>query len=473
MTISYRLRDIYWRILMTVHPNVDKASFIRWKQRDVHEKREHMKLRMKQLEINDQMNQELLKRVDRLIEHGASGEPIFKDIPGSVKIAEGDSKEEKPSLAEDGGPEYNDMIEDLLVQIQQEIGDGSDSESKGIEKLKEHKGMIIKAIEVEKKEYQDLLEERSKHITLDDIHTGFDSTIINKPSKDQSKETVTEIETIHSGTLPVASSSASSAPANSRDDDVDVDVKASSDALEYSKIPIGDYREAYKFLSSHPRLVSEKEKDGLMMHAFEQQLDGKTSDMRRTVHNALLIQYSTQLGADGLRRFFSKLLDDNSGRAANVFMEDVKFTSNHIIERCKVLDAEREAAAQEVEQIQLHAVDPNTEITVTVPEPGSPGRLIYDGFPDHLRKAIETRKLDEINKVLADASIAQAEDWVKLLDESGVLSVEEKIYDTKSWEEERKRLQAEADAVAQPANVDDDSDSTSTVEAAAPKETAT
>ena len=39
-----------------VHPNVDKASFIRWKQRDIHEKREMRKVRRSQLEAELRTN---------------------------------------------------------------------------------------------------------------------------------------------------------------------------------------------------------------------------------------------------------------------------------------------------------------------------------------------------------------------------------------------------------------------------------
>lgn len=62
---------------MEVHPNVDKKSFIKWKQRDIHEKRETRKQELAayrtELGINDTL-EPLLKDVsDR---RGGEGKPV-------------------------------------------------------------------------------------------------------------------------------------------------------------------------------------------------------------------------------------------------------------------------------------------------------------------------------------------------------------------------------------------------------------
>lgn len=57
-----------------VHPNVDKKSFIRWKQRDIHEKRDIRKSENQQLKAESENNKKLagmIKTVGR-IEKGRS-----------------------------------------------------------------------------------------------------------------------------------------------------------------------------------------------------------------------------------------------------------------------------------------------------------------------------------------------------------------------------------------------------------------
>ena len=47
---------------------------------------------------------------------------------------------------------------------------------------------------------------------------------------------------------------------------------------------------------------------------------------------------------------------------------------------------------------------------------------IFQQFPDKLRKALKTEKLDEVNKVLGKMKVAEAENVVELLQEGGMLS---------------------------------------------------
>lgn len=52
-----------------VHPNVDKKSFIRWKQRDIHEKRDIRKLEMQHLKSESQSNILLQARLKQVSTH--------------------------------------------------------------------------------------------------------------------------------------------------------------------------------------------------------------------------------------------------------------------------------------------------------------------------------------------------------------------------------------------------------------------
>lgn len=442
-----------------VHPNVDKQSFIRWKQRDIHEKREHLKARMQQLELNSEVNHDLKDWVEFVIELSESGKIKLNGSFDAIGHAlNGKFVKKGPSKApqDSDQPQYIDMMVSLFGKINEEVEEMNVEQSQREEallgRLKFHLGKLEEAIEVENKEYEELVEERSHHILSEDIHTGFDSTFVNKESavsgsSSKKTEKETAVEVLNPGaasrqTQQQQQPQLQTHPSDQEDDPDDV--KASADAIEFSKIKAGDYETAYRFLSTHPQLASEKEKDGLMMEAFQLQLSGKTDEMKRTVHNALLLQYCAALGPDGIRLFFSRARQSNHP-ATEALRKDVDFTSNHIISRCEVIKSEQtnEAEQEGVEQIQLHAVDPNTEILVSVPDEHSPGYEVYNQFSPEMKQAIATKKLEEINKVLEHLSVEEAEDLVQKFDQCGVLSVEQKIYDAKEWQQHKKELSTE------------------------------
>ncbi|PRT54347.1 Hsp90 co-chaperone Cdc37 [Wickerhamiella sorbophila] len=425
-----------------VHPNVDKKSFIRWKQRDIHEKRERNRLRTQQLELNVETNEDLIKRVRKLIAAAESGVNVGADVEASVKLAsEGETKERPDRATSAQQPKYNDMVESLLIQITQEAKDREGL----IAQLKHHEKMISDSIEAENKELEELQEERAKHIVSEDLHDGWNSTIVYKSDKKDeepakpspSKETTTEIEVLN------PSSSSKPAPRTPKKNEDGLE-ELLPNTKEFGKVTRGDLSAAYRFMGMHPEILSEGQKDALMMSAFDAQLAGDSDRAETIVFNALLIQYVVLLGGNA-QAFFSKVVQPNHP-ARTAFDEDVNRTFEHIKHRCEILSQENAAdEGEEQEQIQLHAVDPNTEIVVAVPEEGSEGRAIYDALSEPVRKAIESRKLDEINKVLAELEVAEAEDLVGKLGEAGVLLVEEKIYDAAEWQEKQHELEEELD----------------------------
>lgn len=411
-----------------------------------------MKFRMKQLEVNREMNQDLLSMVDALLK-ASQNESISTDIRASVLLATSGTDKTQPALVgeDETAPKYADMIESLLFQIKAEIDPSKgDEETQTIDKLKEHRGRIVDALEVEKKEYEKLAEERSRHILSEDIHTGFDSTMINKnastsDSASSSSKSTSQQETIE--VLNPASSSTTSKPEKQDSEDVNPDIEASADAVKFSKIAIGDYHGAEAFLRSHPQIISEKDKDGLMMQAFDEQLAGDSTSMERTVHNALMLQYAATIGRAATEKLFERL-SNPLHPASQAFLKDVQQTVEHIKKRCKIIEEERSDTLEQggAEQIQLHAVDPDTEISIRVPEKGDEGYEIYENFSPELKKAIDSRSLDEINKYLGDLSIEDAENLIGQFDQCGVLMIEEKIYDAEQWQAKKQELEQAASA---------------------------
>ena len=135
-------------------------------------------------------------------------------------------------------------------------------------------------------------------------------------------------------------------------------------------------------------------------------------------------------------------------QAATLFRNDVNETYNKIKARAAELAKDSSASNDPagVEQIQLHAVDPNTKITINIPSsnPAEPveveARKIFESFSKELQDALASESLDEVNKVLGKMSVPEAEDVVEKLGESGMLSLEEGIVDA-TTEEGRKKLE--------------------------------
>lgn len=142
--------------------------------------------------------------------------------------------------------------------------------------------------------------------------------------------------------------------------------------------------------------------------------------------------------------------------AQKVFIDDVDNTYARIRTRTAELAKERAANPKgtetEVEQIQLHAVEPGTEIHINVPQPNSTeeiekkARVIFERFPPGLQRALESGRLDRVNEVLGKMSVSEAEEVVEQLGEGGMLSLEEGVIDstTEEGKERLKELEREA-----------------------------
>jgi cell division cycle protein 37 len=224
----------------------------------------------------------------------------------------------------------------------------------------------------------------------------------------------------------------------------DDDVAASPLGKKFAQIKYGDYRTSHQFISENPSLLTEKETDGLLVEGFNAQLDGRDEYARQCVHQALLLQYCRQLGRDGVNLFFKRIT--TPGHQANkLFTDDVGSTYARIRSRSQEILAERAAnpgSSEGVEQIQLHAVDPGTQINIVIPPPTAQAqndeeraaRATFESFPPGLQRALESKSLDEVNKVLGKMSVDEAEDVVAKLSEGGMLSVEEGVIDATTEE---------------------------------------
>lgn len=463
---------------------MDKRSFIRAKQAQIHQEREHRRQQITILKYERQINDALIQRITSLL---AALKARAADVenktrsPAEIAFAavmefaaglkpEDDHPPPRPEGvhgSEEKMPSYSKMMATLLDQVNQAMEEKKVTEEERydamIAEIEDH---LSKVTDLQKdlfKKLAELEKEEGSKITSESIHTGFDSSHVNKSAaaEDGKKGNDTQVELLNpsfNAAPPAEAASSSTAAVAAADDDEEVE--ASPAAKQFAKIKIGDYGASMNFLAKHSEILTEKETDGLLILAFDAQLDNKDDYARQCVHQALLLQYCRALGRDGVALFFKRIMTKGH-QAQDVFYKDVQDTYHRIKSRAaeinKQRDADAEGGAGGVEQIQLHAVEPGTVINIRVPpadcaEPeDQEARRIYEGFKPEMKAALETGSLDEVNKVLGTMRIDEAEELVGLFGEAGVLSLEQEIIDatTEEGKAQWKQLEEQGKATTE------------------------
>lgn len=368
-------------------------------------------------------------------------------------------------------PSYPQMMASLIDEVKKEVDEKKHAPEAGrldqfIAGLQSHKDRIEDMQRQLLEKLAELEKEEKKHITSDDLHEGFNYSSVqhSKPSTSTSTSTSAgkkkeeSVELLNPGrpepSRTTTGDSGAEADVEEGGEIDDDSTEASPIAKKFAKIPSSDYRELLAFIMQHPSLLGEKETDGLLVEAFNSEMEGKHKHARTCVHQGLLLQYCRQLGGkDGVQLFFKRIT--TPGHQANkLFHDDVDSTYGRI--KSRVAEILRQRAenpeGEGVEQIQLHAVDPNTTINIQVP-PKTPtatdpqereiegqARAIFDSFPPGLQRALESGSLDEVNKVLAKMSVEEAEEIVEKLGNGGMLSLEQGVIDA-TTEEGKKAME--------------------------------
>ncbi|CAN8096622.1 unnamed protein product [Discula destructiva] len=442
------------------HPNVDKRSLIRAKQAQIHHERAQRKLQITTLKYERIINDALIARISSLLaalkSHAADvdaktrtpGEIAFTAVMESAAGLKPEDDQPPPRPegvhgAEEKLPTYSKMMATLLDQVSKAMEEKGVTEDARYEamvaEIEEH---LTKVTDLQQELHEmlaDLEKEEGKKITSDDLKTGFSSSHVNKSdpaSASSAGAKKQEPELLNPNyTAPQAGESSKAGAA----DDDDEHVEASPAAKSFSKIKIGDFGTSKELLSKHPEILTEKETDGLLILAFDAQLENKDVYAKQCVHQALLLQYCRALGRDGIALFFKRITTQGH-QAQDLFYKDVQETYQRIKTRAAEINKERAASggSQEgggVEQIQLHAVEPGTVIAIQIPPADSAdpevqaAREVFESFAPDMKKALESGSLDAVNKVLGDMPIEAAEDLVSKFSEAGVLSLQEEIID--------------------------------------------
>lgn len=493
-----------------VHPNVDTKSFIRAKQRQIHEQRAQRKTEIETLKYERIINDGLLERINALLDalkkhqdEAATKNPEGIVFQALIESAGDPAKDEPPKPPEgvythqkEPQPRYSKMMGALIDQVKKEVEDKASPD-----RYQDYVLGVTGHLTKVQKLQQDLLarlaqleQEATAKITSEDIHDGFNSSFVNKSTtvdkeKDKAKAPVKKkTETVQllnkpsglSSTSRQTSSAADEVVSSGAEADIEDDalldkhedpdgedsesesesnLKLTPEGQQFAKIRFGDYRACLQFISQHPGIVNERTQDALMIEAFNAQMKSQETYARTCVHQSLLIQYCRQLGQNGVGVFF-KRITTKGHQAQQVFNKDLSETYARIKTRAAELQKEEGNDPAGVEQIQLHAVEPGTEIHINVPEADSEdpveqqARQIFDQFPPGLQRALQSGSLDQVNLVLGKMSVEEAEEVVELLGQGGMLSLQEGVIDAtneegqkrlKEIEEEEKRKKEELD----------------------------
>ena len=420
-----------------MHPNVDKRSFIRAKQNQIHSERLQRKNQIEGLKYDRIINDGLIERISALLaalkaraSEAASrnpGEVAFQAVMESV----GKAGDDKPPPPPEGvyaepreQPTYSRMMVTLLDQVNKALDEKKPDDRYGamVEEIQGHKDKVVG---LQKELLAKLKEEEKaekKKITSADIHTGFDSSHVAKSKPTDKKGDSAQLELLN----PSFSTAGESSKSTGGDDD-DEEVEASPAAKQFAQIKPNDYNASLQFLSQNSQILAERETDGILVMAFDAALEKKDDYSRQCVHQALLLQYCRSLGKDGIAMFFKRIMSREGHKAQEVFYKDVQDTYMRIRNRSREIIAERAKEGDGVEQIQLHAVEPGTVIQIRIPPADSEeeevkrAREIFDGFKPEMKKALESGELDEVNTVLGKMKVDEAEELVGLFGEVSIL----------------------------------------------------
>lgn len=459
-----------------VHPNVDKRSFIRAKQTQIHQQRIDRKHRITTLGYERIINDGLLLRIDALLkaldrhrvdiegrnDADSVDEVVFDAL---MEITEdgslGPDMPPAPPKGVHAGqeqPSYSKMMGALVDQVKSEVNkskkEGKERYAAFIDEVGSHHAKVQELQVNLNKEVLRLEKEEGGKITSEGIRDGFNSSHIPKaapvPAAAAAAAKSTKTELLNKPTIGAGSEA--DIEDGVVEGETDEEMNASPTAKRFGKIAYGDYKASLQFIGQHPEILAEKETDGLLVEAFNAQTAAKSKKdedyARQCVHQALLLQYCRQLGKDGVGLFFQRVQTPNH-QARKLFLDDVNSTYARI--RSRTAELNKEAAENdngEKELIQLHAVDPNTTINIQTPPPldkcetedETESRKIFEAFPPGLQRALQSGSLEQVNKILAKMSVEEAEIVVEQLGNGGMLSLEQGVIDA-TTDEGRKTVE--------------------------------
>lgn len=421
-----------------VHPNVDKRSFIRAKQSQIHSERQQRKLQIEAFKYEGVVNKALLQRVAALLTALESRladihtqNPAEVAFQAVIETTAHNPEEDNPPPRPEGVfsteeplPTYTKMMMGILDEVRKKLDKKQIPQDKRyeaiIEEISAHHQAIGKSQEGLKQKLADLEKNDAVKITSESYRTGFDSSHVNKAKAGESSKQRVKPELLNPGYQAQSTDSNSSAKHLADGlDEGNERICASPAAKEFAQIPPSDYRASRAFLSSHPEIIRESETDGLLLEAFNIAFDQNDSRLTwQYVHQALVLRYCCLLGRDGVSLLFKRITSPDH-QARGIFEKDLADSFKQIMTTVAEQRAAKEDGA--VEQIQIQPVETGALIQIHIPAEESEdeavraARAVFESFPSEMRAALASGSLVEVNKVLGTMDIPEAENMVGLL----------------------------------------------------------
>jgi cell division cycle protein 37 len=451
-----------------VHPNVDKQSFIRWKQQDIHQKRAQRNQDIATLEVQVPMYEELNRRVDQLLSDNTDDK--LGDYQGICKYLNDKFDGSKPKGVEENAPTYNEMIEDLFTDLMKQLEKTSQDPKNGALLRKEilnHRKKIDDVLFTQKVKLQSLYKERELHISSDDIHTGWDRSFLNKgeskpveqPIVVQSKPAATSStapESVPPATTKSAPPASTSVPSTTSKVVATTSQVAGEgemsdlhpNTIELSHIRLEDINKIKNYLKEHTYIITQHQKDALLMSAFDAQFAHDDASTKQIIGHSILLQYVMDIMKfknvnhpleiqQIVEQMFTKMFQGASTQAVDAFQSELQSTFAHIKQRCEVLSQEQQGE----QEIQLKSLDNDTELVVNLPDAKSDDteeKRRYELFltlPEAMQKALQSESLDEVNDVFHGMPIEKAEQILEIFEETDIIGVKAVLENENEWEQ--------------------------------------
>ncbi|KAJ2615203.1 hsp90 co-chaperone Cdc37 [Coemansia sp. RSA 1365] len=442
-----------------IHPNIERGTFIRLRQRKIREERERRLLTKERAEALVAMNKDLITRITQLRDRvSAADESTMKDIveewENDVEKSRAFTRKRDEAVKngkEPSQPSEEEMVAALKARISDDLLNAAAKTDTLEERRKEytaqlnaHIEKLSKSLQSAEREAEAATKDIERHIDPDTIaHTGFDRTYVSKggsssaksetdkgessKGKQAEKQTVTTDEVLNP-------KSVSKAQATEEDDDSNAidengDLRLDSDSKAFANLT--NMSDSMDYILKHLKIVSEEKTNQILGHAFTHELAGRKDMAKRYVHQGLILTYILELGSSGVNMFFNRI--GTQGSARDMFLKDVESRYKHIETRCKVIQNEtNQKDEHEVESIQLQTEDPDAPIKISVPDESNkkedPKRIeLFNQLPKAFRDALKVGTISELNKVLATIPGPEAEHILEICGQGMFLHVDEEV----------------------------------------------
>ncbi|KAJ2781860.1 hsp90 co-chaperone Cdc37 [Coemansia javaensis] len=458
-----------------IHPNIERGTFIRLRQRKIREDREKRRVRLERAEALVAMNRDLAQRIAQLRDEvEAADEPGMEAIAAQwAQDVERSRafKAERDAAIKDGAEAVQPTEEQMLDALKARISDDllraaakldtpEARRREYVAQLSAHIAKLQKSQQDAEREAEEARNDIARHIDPESIsHSGFDRSVVTKAAASEDpkgkakakakdtktvKQTVSAVEVLNPESVGKFDRGAGGG--DDDDDDTDEDdavdeagnLRLDSDSKEFAGLKTME--DSMDYIRKHLNIVSEEKTNQILGHAFTHELAGRKKLARQYVHQGLILTYIMELGASGVNMFAQRM--GAKGPARDMFEADVDSRYKHIEGRCKVIQNESEQQADEIESIQLQTDNPDAPIRISVPDESAesaedPERLeLFRQLPEAFRDALKVGTISALNEVLATIPGPEAERILGICGQGKFLHIDEEIVVDPSEKEE-------------------------------------